>query len=187
MASKVEIINMALRGLGADSIASLTENSENARKMSTAYPIILKGLLRLHPWSFNKKETALSRLSDVPVLEDFLYIYSLPADFVRLNKTSVEPAYAHKIKGRNLYSNADAVSIEYGYYLDDPTQYDDAFVETLAAKLAAELCYAITRDKDMVKVKWAEFKEKVGMTRSLNGMETTPDEAQEDTWLNSRI
>lgn len=187
MASKVEIINMALRGLGADPIASLSEGTENARKMLTAYPICLKGLLRLHPWSFNKKETALSLISTAPVLTDFAYIYTLPSDFVRLNKTSVEPDYAHKIKGRNLYSNANAVSIEYGYYLDDPTQYDDAFVETLAAKLAAELCYSITREKDMAKIKWEEFNTKLRLAKSLNGQEVTPDEPQNDSWLNSRL
>lgn len=187
MASKVEIINMALRSLGAVSISSLTENSENARKMVAGYEIYLKALLRLHPWSFNKKEASLSQLTDTPILEDYTYIYSLPSDFIRLNKTSVEPDYSHKIKERCLYSNADSVKIEYGYYLDDPARYDDAFVEAFAAKLAAELCYSITRDKDMTQIKWKEFKEKIAMAKSLNGMEVTPDEAQQDTWLNSRL
>jgi hypothetical protein len=106
---------------------------------------------------------------------------------VRLNKTSVEPDYSHKIKGRKLYSNVNSISIEYGYYLDDPTQYDDAFKEMFAAKLAAELCFAITRDKDMVKIKWAEFQTKLNIARSLNGQEVTPDEENRSLWLNSRI
>jgi hypothetical protein len=144
-------------------------------------------MLRAHPWSFNKKETALSRLVDVPVLEDFTYIYQLPADFVRLNKTSVEPEYSHKIKGRRLYSNADTVSIEYGYFLDDPSQYDDAFVEAFAAKLAAELCYSITREIKMVQIKWSEFSSKYSIAKNLNALEVTPDEGQNDSWLNARL
>ena len=62
MASKVEIMNLALRGLGALSIASPTEDSENARKMNAIYDLELRSLLRDHPWSFAKKEDSLSQL-----------------------------------------------------------------------------------------------------------------------------
>ena len=187
MASKVEIVCATLRSLGDQGIASLTEDNENARKILAVYDIHLRSMLRAHPWSFNKKEVALSQLIDEPVLEDFTYIYQLPSDFIRLNKTSVEPDYSHKIKGRRLYSNADAVSIEYGYYLDDPTQYDDAFVEAFVAKLAAELCYSITRNEKMVTVKWSEFSSKYSIAKNINAMEVTPDEGQNDTWLQSRL
>jgi len=187
MASQVEICNLALRSLGAVSIAAIDEDSENAWKMSAGYNMYLRALLRSHPWSFAKKETTLSQLAEVPVLEDYAHIYELPPDFVRLNKTSVEPDYSHKIKGRRLYSNADAVKIEYVYFCTDPTQYDDAFVEAFAAKLAAELAYSITRDKDVEKIRKQEFMIKLNYAKSMNGQEVTPDEAQQDQWLNSRL
>jgi hypothetical protein len=186
MASKVEIINTALRGLGAVSIASATEDKENARKMNAIYDIYLRALLRVHPWSFAKKETTLSQLTDTPVLEDYTYIYSLPSDFVRLNKTSVEPDYSHKIKGKKLYSNSNTISIEYIYFNEDSASYDDMFVDAFAARLAAELCYAITRDKDMVKIKWQEYASKLRLAQSQNGQEVSIDEFQQDQWLNSR-
>lgn len=185
---KVAIINVALRSLGALSISSVTDaDDENARRMNTVYNPILKALLRSHPWSFAKKEIALSQITTEPVLEDYLYIYNLPSDFLRLNKTSVEPDYSHKIKGRRLYSNSNSISIEYGYFCTDPNQYDAAFSEAFSAKLAAELCYAITRDKDMVKLKWDEFKSKFNIAKSLNGQEVTPDESTCNQWLNARI
>jgi hypothetical protein len=186
MASKVEIINSALRSLGADSISAPDEDSENARKMDSVYDIVLKSMLRAHPWSFAKKESALSRTSDAPVLDDFTYIFTLPPDFIKLTKTDVEPTYSHKIKGRALYSNSDAVSIEYIYFCEDTSQFDDAFVEAFAAKLAAELCFAITAKANLIEVKWAEFKQKFNQARSMNAMEITPDSAICDTWINSR-
>lgn len=185
---KVAIINVALRSLGALGISSVTDDDdENARRMNAIYDPILKALLRSHPWSFAKKEITLSQITTEPVLEDYAYIYNLPSDFMRLNKTSVEPDYSHKIKGRRLYSNASSISIEYGYFCTDPNQYDAAFSEALSAKLAAELAYSITRDKDIVKLKWDEFKVKFNIAKSLNGQEVTPDEAQESQWLNSRL
>lgn len=187
MASKVDIVSAVLRSLGEVGIAALTEDNENARKVLAVYDIHLRSMLRAHPWSFNKKETTLSQLIDEPILDDFTYIYQLPPDFIRLNKTSVEPTYSHKIKGSKLYSNADKVIIEYGYYLDDPSQYDDAFVEAFIAKLAAELCYSITRNENMVKVKWSEFTSKFSIAKNLNAMEVTPDEGQNDSWLQARL
>lgn len=184
---KLAIVNSALRTLGALSISSITDDDdENARRMNAVYDPCLKALLRSHPWSFNKKEITLSQITTEPVLDDYLYIYNLPSDFIRLNKTSVEPDYSHKIKGRKLYSNANSISIEYGYFCTDANQFDAAFAEALSAKLAAELAYSITRDKDMVKLKWDEFKTKFNYAKSINGQEVTPDSPQEDQWLNSR-
>lgn len=187
MASNVDIANAALRELGANPIALMTEDSESARKVNSVYEIYLRALLRVHPWSFAKKETALSLLSETPELEDYLYVFSLPPDFIRLNKTSVEPDYSHKIKGRKLYSNSNIISIEYGYYNTDPSSYDDMFVEAFAARIAAGLCYAITRDKDMIKIKWEEFMRKLRLAQSANGQEVTPDEEEPGSWLQSRI
>lgn len=187
MSSKVEIINMALRGLGAVSIASVTEDTENARRMNGVYDQYLEAMLRIHPWSFAKKESALSLVVGTPTLTEYTYIYSLPADFLKLTKTDAEPTYSHKIKGRNLYSNATNLKIEYIYLCTDTTIFDSAFVDAFAARLAAEMAYAITRDKEVTKIKWEEFNMKLRTARSMNAQEITPDTAQADDWLNARL
>jgi hypothetical protein len=53
--------------------------------------------------------------------------------------------------------------------------------------LAAELAYSITRDKDVEKIRKQEFMIKLNYAKSMNGQEVTPDEAQQDQWLNSRL
>lgn len=179
MSAKFNIINLALRRLGQDPIASVGEDTENYRKVDDIYNLNLRSLLRSHPWSFAKEEVALSRVVatdtaawvtatvyavgdyvlntvtykcliahtsgtfstdlaaaywvaatdyEVPVLDDYDYIFKLPNNFIRLNKTSVEPDYSHKIKGRKLYSNSDEVSIEYAIKCEDP----DAWVTSTA-------------------------------------------------------
>jgi len=170
MSAKFNIINLALRRLGQDPITTIGEETENYRKIDDIYDINLKAFLRSHPWSFAKKEVALTstwatatayivgdfvangstiyrcltaHTSDtfatdlaalkwvavsVPVLSDYEFIHRLPADFLKLCKTSVEPDYSHKIKGRNLYSNSATISIEYIYFCKDP----DAWVTSTA-------------------------------------------------------
>jgi hypothetical protein len=132
MSSKFKIINLALRRLGQDPIAAIGEDTENYRKVNDIYVPDLKSLLRSHPWSFAKEEVALTALSTTPVIDDFTYMFQLPHDFLRLNRTSVEDSqYSHKIKGKRLYSNSDDVSIEYIKYISDPdawvtgTEYDE--------------------------------------------------------------
>jgi hypothetical protein len=165
MSAKFNIINLALRRLGQDPIATVGEDTENYRKVDDIYDLNLKSLLRSHPWSFAKKEVALTSTwttltayvvgnfvangstiyrcltahtsgtfatdltalkwvaVSVPVLEDYDYIHRLPADYLRLCKTSVEPDYSHKIKGHQLYSNSATISIEYIYFCKDPSAW----------------------------------------------------------------
>ncbi len=67
-------------------------------------------------------------------LGDYTYIFNLPTDFLKLNKTDLESSgYAHKIKGHKLYSNSDEINIEYIAYTGDP----DAWV-TLTAYIVGD-------------------------------------------------
>ena len=169
---------------------------------------------------------------ETPVLDDYTYVFQLPSDFLRLNKTSVEPDYSHKIKGRKLYSKSDEVSIEYGYYCPDPDAwvtatayvvgdyvlqsntiyycetahtsgtfatdlaadkwsqqdiYDPSFTDAFATLIAYDLCMPITKDAKLKEVLEKEFARKFNYAKSLNGQEVTPDEPNENQWLNSRI
>jgi len=187
MSSKVDMINVALVGLRAEPIALPIEGNEVGRKVLVVYDPLLRAYLRSHPWSFAKKEAALSRVDVTPELDDYDYVFTLPPDFVKLLKTDVEPDYSHKIKGRRIYSNSTTLSIEYIYFNEDPNSYDDSFVEAFAAKLAAELCYSITGDKKLVEIKWAEFKVKNDLAKSANGQEQTLDEPVSTTYINSRV
>lgn len=186
MSSKVDMINMALVSLRAETVALPVSSTEIGRKIIAMYDPLLRSYLRSHIWSFAKKETSLARVDVTPALDDYDYVFTLPPDFIRLIKTSVEPDYSHKIKGRRIYSNSTTLSIEYIYFNEDPNSYDDAFVEAFAAKLAAELAYSITGDKEVTKFKWQEFGLKNNAARSLNGQEQTLDEPQSDTYMNSR-
>ena len=188
MPSQVEVVNMALLGSGAVRIEAMTEDTENARRMTIAWPICLKDMLRSHPWSFAKKEAVLSRLSASPVLtDDFTYLFTLPPDFLKLLKTDVEDDYDHKIKEKKLYSDSDAVKIEYIFYNNDPDTWDSSFVSAFAARLKAESWFAITGDKKMIEFVWQEFTAKLNYAKSMNGQEVTPDEFKTDEWINARI
>ena len=65
MASEVDIANRALQKLGAESIVSLTQDSENARACNLCYEPIRDAELRAHPWNFAIKRASLAADSKI--------------------------------------------------------------------------------------------------------------------------
>lgn len=57
--SDVAICNLALTQLGANTIASLAEGTETARKCNAIYTLIRDAALRAHPWNFAIKRVDL--------------------------------------------------------------------------------------------------------------------------------
>lgn len=185
MASKIDIANLALTSIGADRIETLDEDSETARKVNSIYERLLKSMLRSHFWNFATKEIVLSRLVETPLLDDYTYIFQLPSDYIRLRKVSIYPD-SYKIKGRRIYCNSDSLSIEYVSFNDDPNEYDALFVDAFATRIAAELCFSITKNATLTQNKWIEFKEKYTKSISVDGQEETPDSIDASSWVNSR-
>lgn len=67
MTSAVDIANNALANIGARStIASLTEDSNEARAVNLQYPDTLQKLLRAAPWNFARKFINMSLLKALP-------------------------------------------------------------------------------------------------------------------------
>ena len=83
MASVVDICNRALQKLGAESITSLTQNTENARACNSCFEFLRDAELRAHPWNFAIKRAQLAADLTPP---EFGYDlrYQLPSDYLRL-------------------------------------------------------------------------------------------------------
>ncbi|MEG2434376.1 MAG: hypothetical protein RSB25_22310, partial [Acinetobacter sp.] len=64
--TKVSVCNEALSMLGAKTIQSFDDSTENARRCASIYDSTRKALLRMHPWSFAKKRTQLAPIATHP-------------------------------------------------------------------------------------------------------------------------
>lgn len=185
MASKIEICNLALTGLGADRIVALTDDTENARKLNAVYTRLLRAMLRLHPWNFAAKEATLATLAVTPLL-DYDYAFQLPSDYVRIVKTDLDPSDTYKIVGKRIYCNVDNLKIKYVYFADDPNEYDDTFIDAFAARLASELAFAISNNESLQKTAIAIYKEKLREAKTIDSQEESPDQLTANEWLDSR-
>jgi len=180
MASSVDISNLALTILGADRITALTDNNENARRLTAIYDMCLEDVLRAHPWNFAIARASLALLASTPTYE-YDYEFQLPTGCLRVieaNDGSLTiPTSEYKIEGRKLLINYDSVYIKYIANITDPNEYTSQFIMVLAYRMAAELSYAITNNKAT-----AELVNSVYQTRLQAAKET---DAQESNSVNT--
>ena len=181
----VEICNLALTLLGADTIMDLEENTESARKLNAIYVLVLKDLLRAHPWNFSSERASLAQLSETPPFE-FSFYYQLPPDCLKAVEVNEKPSINFVVEGRKLLCNEGTVNLKYITYVENPTLYDANFVALLAARLAAEVAYAITNSRTLSKDRWEIYFEMRRTARSSDAQEGKPQRTERHGWIRGR-
>ena len=175
--SNISICNLALTMLSTQRISSLSENTENARKLSAIYDMTRDALLSLHNWNFARAEKALALVSG-ETDTGWSFIYQLPVDCLRV--ISIVGDYKFRVFSNKLYTNADSPVIEYQRRITDPTLFSAGFVKALASRLAADLAFGITQNAtltqameekaalDLREAKWNDAQEGEG-TNIIDG------------------
>lgn len=188
MSSNVEIVNLALTGIGASRILSLTDDTETARKCNAVYESIRDEVMASYPWKFAKKRRELSLLSDAP-LYGWTNAFQIPADCLRIISTDLdENGYPWDREGNTIVTNQAAVKALYIEKVTDPNRFTKGFIIALSARLEAELCYPITQNMELAKGKLdIYFKSKLPLAKSLDAQEGgRGDIFVSDAWLNAR-
>lgn len=192
MASKIEICNRALQLLGANSIASLSANSTEARECSRAFDIVRDAELREHPWSFARKRASLAASSTTPAFE-YANAFPVPSDFIRLkleNRSQVPVDWQveqHSTGERSIMTDDGApLKVVYIAQVTDTELYDPLFVEALAARLAVEMCEKLTQSAQKRKMAQQEYMNKVAAAKRVNAIERPPIVGDESPWVTAR-
>lgn len=189
MSSEVDICNRALQKLGASRITSLTENSVNARACNLCYEHVRDAELRAHSWNFAIKRSQLALDATGP---DFgpTNSYTLPADFLRLIAPDAEDNLNDLdwlIEGQKILTEDGApLNIRYIYRVTDPNVFDALFMESLACRMAVEMCEELTQSNTKGQAVREDYKNSIREARKLNSFEQRPAEQQVDTWLTDR-
>ena len=165
MASSIlQVCNIALGRLGADSILSIDSATKEAQACKLFYQTALDEVLRTHPWNFAIRRQTLTA-SEEPSF-GWTNSYLLPADCLRvldlndLHEFSDPPHW--QIEGRSLLCDQMEAHIRYISRDADPLQYDALFVAALAAKLAALIAKKITGSDSIAGAQLAEYEKLYG-------------------------
>jgi hypothetical protein len=191
--SDVSICNNALTLLGAATITSLTESSENARKCNVIYEQTRDGLLRVHPWRFAINRASLA-IDATPPAYDYNNRFVLPTTpkclrVLEMYENRDDGDYKWDIEGRYVVSDASTCRIKYVGQITDPTTFDTMFIEAFSASLAAKLSLPITNSLQIQGQMAQLAAGAIQQAYFLDAIEGDPEDQpveDEGSWLNTR-
>ena len=174
--TKFDICSQALTKCGADTITSFTDGTHESNVCSVMYETTKKSLLYYTFWNFAIEKVQLSRLSETPVDEKFLFAFSLPADIIRIRSTFDEHGnadYKYKKEGQKIFSNNKILFLEYVNNMAE-TNMPSFFVEALVSKVATEINEAITASGSLQQRLAQDIQQKLRAARIADGQENPP-------------
>ena len=201
MASTVDIANIALNNIGASNISSLDENSKAARVVNQRYESVRDAVFRAHPWNCLINRASLAQETTTPAF-GYTYQYSLPTNpfclrvlefsngtlsYPQDNITNNTGGPVFVIEGRKLLTDEGSAQIKYVGRITDPQQYDASLIEALAARLSAEVCYAITGSTSMVQIQTSLYEAKVNEARFNDATEGATQRLEASDFIESRF
>lgn len=185
MASIVGVCNRALSKLGASRITSLGDNSTAAKACDASYESVRDAVLRSHVWNCTVTRTSLAPLSTKPAF-DFDYEYQLPGDCIKI--IEIDSPMPWTVEGRKVLTNEGSVLyVRYQKLEENPNQYDTLLLETIAAKLAYEMCEEITQSNSKKESAFRDYKDLMDQAQLRDSQEQSPAELYEDDWINARF
>ena len=143
-ASKVLIISNAFVLLGSNPINSISTGNPIIAAASTIYDSLIPSLLSERPWRFALKQYSLSPLTDSPTLNEWSYIYQLPADCLSVYRSYPNTHGGYAIYGNKLYSNIDSLQIEYIANVDE-SKFTKSFIMLAVYAMASNIAMPLTQ------------------------------------------
>ncbi len=197
--SDVAIANRALTKLGAARIISFADDTKEARAIAACYYILRDAELRRRKWRFALKRAQIPALTETPAF-GYAYAYQIPADCLSIltvgdiapgvdlsdYRQSLDTAL-YSLEGRTILTDLPApLNLRYKARITDPTQFDLAFVEALAARIAWELCEDLTQSSQKKVDAQTDYKVAIREAIAANAVETAPEVVPDSSWLLSR-
>jgi hypothetical protein len=171
--SAVEVCNLALVSLGANTINDLTEDSTEAKVCNVFWDTTRRKTLRSHPWNFAIRRVELARELATPTY-GYQYQYVLPADCLKVHDVNENRDF--RIENRRIVTNESTCFIRYVADVEDVSVWDDAFVDVVAAHLRYDLAYTITTSNTSVNAAWEYYQEKLRIAKAIDAAEDYQDD-----------
>lgn len=169
--SKTDIVNAALRHLGAQRVTSIDENVPRAKVIKDIYDTVRLKLLEEMKPSFAVKRASLSRSATDPDF-GYEYQYELPVDFVTAVKEN--NGYIYEIEADKVLSDENVIHLIYIFDQDNVARFTPAFAKAFYMTLAAEASYTLTESQSNRDALWKQSR--VAIEEAMSS-----DSQQDDT------
>ncbi len=172
MVTKVEIISGAFTNLGKESISDIDEESAEPVVIvaSKKYDLLLLNMIQGSPWRFATFTRNLNRLTAEPPMDEFRDAFTLPADFLNLERS--RPNIRFRIFENFIFTNSNEFQIDYRAKVDE-SKFPAYFSLYLEYRLTADMAMPITQD--------LKLKEEWDKTAKIQGLDAKYQNSQQQT------
>ena len=203
MPSIVDICNRALSHTGTDqAIASLSEQSKEARVCARWYEPSRDQLLRTFAWNFAQRQVLLAAMGDVPT--GWQYRYRYPTDCVDLQRVfqagNYRPGMADdglamapfKIAsdgegGRVILTDIEQAEALYTVRVEDPNLFPADFTAALELTLAANIAMPMLAQPKIADYLASKARQALNEAMAGNLNESHEPEAPDAEWVRTRF
>lgn len=194
--SEVSICNMALGWVGTRSIASLTENSPEARACGQFYGPAREQTLRDHAWNFAQARVTLAGVTVPDEYPEYSYAYAWPSDCLRALKVrdasgaeaEFEVVLATSGASRMILTNAETAVLVYTKNVSDPAVFDPLYVRALARRIAADIGKVFFKNNQQAMQELETYYlNEIRKAQTQDAAEGKPEDVAESTWITARF
>lgn len=190
--SEVDIANMGLLEVGAKpKIASLIEDSDNARLANQFFWPVVDAVLRGHIWNCAIHRKTITPLADAPDF-DYDYQYQWPTNpyCLRLLRVGIldDQPTNWKPEGRKFLYTESSAPIVYIKRIIDTNEFDPLLVDAIALRLGIKFAMPLTNKRDMVDSLIKQYEIiTLPLARTIDGQESSTQTFITEDWIRSRF
>ena len=193
MVSTFDVINVALRRVGATRIIDFTDDGASATVAEDLFSEVLDDLLRQHAWNFATRRAKLAQLSETPTFE-FDHAYSVPPEWIRTVSVHPNSEGAGTMFYREeqvddkrvIVTSADEVYLRYIVRIVDPNLWPPDFRNALSMLLARDFAIALGNSNTM-HVNFEQLsRNAIARARSSDSMGSSPERLPRGSWVTRR-
>ena len=160
--------------IGANNIISRGEDSKSARVTNQRFDAVRDAVFRAHPWNCLVTRVTLAADSTTPTFT-WANAFTLPTDpyclrVLRLDYLDID----FRVEGRKIVCDESTVNLMYLGRVTDPNEWDTLLHEAIAARLAADISFALVQSTSLTQGMFALYEQKLSEARFVDASEGTP-------------
>jgi hypothetical protein len=198
MPSTVDICNLALMHIGVNAtIASLTEQSTEARACSRVYDTAKNATLRDHNWNFATKYISLADIGTPP--EGWHYRYQYPNDCIKAisvtpatNNITAQKQHSFRVVSQDnletkaIICNISPATLEYVADIKSSQNFDPLFVEAISLRIASMIAFTLTGKTRLRNDALKLYEDTIANARFIDAQEGQSQDITEPEWISYR-
>jgi hypothetical protein len=179
--SSTEICNLALSWLAGNRIASLADDSDEARLCNANYAMSRRAVLEEAEWTFAVKRAQLPSLAETPLF-GYAYQFLLPPDLLysvgvydpgQSSEKQTPVQTRHAVENDKVLADLPVVFIKYIADVINTNRFSPLFDQTVAAHIAMNIAVPLTENESHFDRMAKLYTYNLDKAASSNGMQGT--------------